>query len=868
MKRRVRKILVWFGGVFLGLVLLLFVLGYFFEDKIHLMAIKELGKALNARIEVADTDVSFLSYWPDVQVELEGVTLNPIGSEGNRDVIAVHSAKLRINLWSFFSDRMEISGVRLDRPAVDLRRSPEGDWNLADMFRTQPSGEDGGSEGPLTFQLSDVRILDGRFAYEDQQEGADIALDSLFLKLSGDFNADRTDFDTELAFHLGHWRDRRWSWLRDKHVHADLLVDTQLEGVEAYRIREADVQIAAVQLNVGGDVVREDGDYRINLAYNTSRNDFDAFMSLLPGGLLDTGREYEYDGEFKVHGWVQGLAGKAKSPSVYAEYAVENGSFHYVDYESRLTEVQMSGSCLYKDDAPADSYFKVDQFTADLRGKPIVGKVDYSNFSDPRLGFELNGDLALEDVREFYPAFADSSHLKGQVSVNLLVDGRIADFRANNYRAVRASGSVDMQGVDIRDRRVVHPVEGLTGSIKVDNDHIQVTSLKGKVGHSDFDVKGLVTEYLPWFFEKDATIRGNIELASNNLDLNDWLLDEAGPTGDGEGDEFRFRLPENVDFEVRARVGQFHFAKFDAEAVTGRCHLHDRFLDLDQLSMRTLEGEMTVSGKVHALSDKRCEVRLDARASSIDINKTFRTFDQLAAFALVKENLYGRFSGDVFIAAELNEYLEIDPASLVSTGNVALANGRLVDFEPLEGLAGFVKLEDLKDIQFSDVQTTYRIQDSQFYIPGMSLSANQYKLDISGRHGFDNSLDYHVAVELPRKAAKRSRSEDVLALVDVEPETKARIVIPVHVTGTVDHPKYSLDGGFVRQSIDQSIAQEGKELRDAFSREIDEEFGGRDSLEVDDLIEVEEDSTKKAVSLLDKLKKPLGKVRFPRKGSK
>ena len=175
------------------------------------------------------------------------------------------------------------------------------------------------------------------------------------------------------------------------------------------------------------------------------------------------------------------------------------------------------------------------------------------------------------------------------------------------------------------------------------------------------------------------------------------------------------------------------------------------------------------------------------------------------------------------------------------------------------------------DIRISDVQTNYRIEDSHFFIPGMSLTANEYKLDVRGRHGFDNSLDYHVAVELPRKSARQSGSPEIRSIVDIEPEEKARIVIPVHVTGTADHSKYALDGGFVRNSIDQKVKDEGNELREAFQTEIAEEFGGRDSLEVDDLIEVEEDpadTSKKAVSLLDKIKKPFGKVKFPRKGSK
>ena len=68
--KRFKKILKWSAISLVSLILLLVFLGYLFEDRIHLYAIKELGKALNARIEVRETNVSFLRSWPSVRVEL------------------------------------------------------------------------------------------------------------------------------------------------------------------------------------------------------------------------------------------------------------------------------------------------------------------------------------------------------------------------------------------------------------------------------------------------------------------------------------------------------------------------------------------------------------------------------------------------------------------------------------------------------------------------------------------------------------------------------------------------------------------------------------------------------------------------------
>lgn len=867
--KRIRKILFWFSGVVAGLIGILFLLGYLFEDQIHLMAIRELGKALNARIEVRETNVSFLRSWPDVQVELEGLSINPEGQRPQKDVIGVASARLKIDLFSFFSDEMKVNAVKLVEPEVFIERDLEGDWNFADLFQTESRTEGGDKSDAMRFGLQGVKFKNGAFRYVDQSSGLVFHADSLSLGLAGDFTADRTDFNTQLAFHLIRWQDPRMVYARDKHIAADLLVDARFGEGEAYRIREGELSLAAVALNLGGEIVRKEKGYDLNLAYNTSRNDFDAFLSLLPGGLLETGREYEYEGAFAMHGWVRGEAGEGKMPVFYSEYSVENGAFRYTDYESRLTEVQMDGSFLYEEERPSESHFKINSLAAKLRNRPVTGHFAYLNFKDPRLSVEIDGALNLEDVREFYPPFADSSQLDGDVTVNLMVEGRIADFEEERYQEVHARGDIAFDRVTVADDRLLYPVRELFGAIKVDNQHIQVDKLVGQIGHSDFLIRGTVTEYLPWFFEDGKRVRGRIELTSQVLDLNDWLVEEQGASRPaGEQERFVFRLPDMVDFEVRARVDDFRVAKFRASSITSRCRLHDRQLGIHQLNMEAFDGSMALSGALRAVRPDLLRFQVDVTTESIDVNQTFRTLDQLAAFALVEENLFGSYTGDVHLEGELNQFLDIDPGSLYSYGDVEMRNGRLVDFEPLEGLAGFVKLEDLKDIQFSDVQTNYRIEDNFFYIPGMEMTANAYALTVRGRHGFDNSLDYYVSVGLPRKAARRSSNSEIQSLIDVEPEERNRIVIPVHITGTVDKPKYALDGGKVKSTVKEGMIAEKEELREGFQKEIESEFGEQDTMRVEDLIEEEVDTTKKVISLRDKLKNPFKKLRSPRKGSK
>lgn len=875
--RRIRKILKWSAGTLLGLVLTLVILGYIFEDKIHLYAIRELGKSLNARIEVQETNVSFLKSWPAVNVELEGLRINPVGSSYPEDVISVASANFRIDFWSVFTDRFEISGVRLRKPKMNMVIDEEGNSNLADMFRPTRDSSESSEKENVHFQLEQVRFYDGIFAYEDQRSGLKVHLDSIFLKLKGDLSGEKSEVETEFALRLDQWKDGEMTWVRDKHLHAELLLDAVFDGIESYKVKDGTVQVASVELGLMGDVRRIGGNYMIDLNYRTNQNSFAAFMSLLPGGLLDTGREYEYSGDFSVKGWMRGLAGPGHAPDIGFDYEVENGAFQYVGYDARLSEVRLNGNFLLDQDAREASNFRVNDFHAKLSEKALEGSMTYKDFTNPRLSFALKGDVNLADIRDFYPKFAEKSNLQGDVAVDVFVEGRIADFRERRYQQIKAQGGAKFTQLRIEDPALDHPIENLDGQIRLDNRQIQVARLSGKIGSSDFDLKGTVSDYLPRLFGEESLVKGRLELISKRLDLNEWLLAEASAPGkaSASGDRFVFRLPKGVDFEIRADIASFQLADFQATSVITNCHLHDQQVKLHQLSLNSLEGSMSVTGKLAVLSSERCRVQLDAHIQDINVHKGCSSFHQLAAFALVENNLFGRFSGDINIKGELDQYLVLDPSSLTSYGTVEMRNGQLKDFEPLEGLAGFVKIEDLRDVHFSDVRTGYRIDEQTFYIPRLKVTANRYNLEVVGRHGFDNSLDYKVYVELPRKEAKRSRNQKVLDYIETDGGDPIRVIIPVRITGTVDHPKYALEGNYVKERVAVAVKKQGSDLKEGWKSETEELFGSNelpeDRNEVSDLIEVEEsprDTTKKSFFENIKDKNPLKKIRLPQFGGK
>ena len=854
--RVVKKVFKWFFGILFSLVIALVILGYIFEDKIHLMAIKELGKQLNARIEVRDTDVSFISGFPYIHVELKDLVINPKEQHHPEDFIRVGKLSLWLNFWSFFSDSYEIIACKLYEPDVKLILDKEGRWNYAGMFEKEEESEsiDLEEEGEVLFELAGVNMYGGRFEYRDEKTGDIFKTDSLEVNMEGDFASASTDLRAELEFWLDDWRSGSVAYA-GKHIAADLDLDAGFGDKISYTLREGQLRIASMVLDLSGKVDEQPGGYQFDLAYQTNQNSFRSFLSLIPANLLETGESYEYAGDFQVSGWLRGLAGPGSAPDIYADYSVKDGSFYYVGYPARLSGVRMKGSYLQSFSKPLESRLLVDDFQANLNEKGISGDLEYVNFADPRINFSLKGELDLQDLRGFSPALAENTAMEGLLGLDLKAGGRVEDFRNENFSRIHADGSLAFSKVRLEDPSFPMPVERVAGLVYIDNRQVRVDRLTAKVGHSDLALSGTVTQYLPYFFDSVGVMKGRLTLNSNRLDLNEWL--QQGSSGQQiihnaseTMAEYRYPDIERLDLSMTTNIRNFSMGQFKANQVSGSMRLHPDGLTLNSVYIAALSGNMNVTGQLQTLDPKNLAFDLDAEVEKVEVSMAFEAFDQLAAFALVKENLTGEFSGTIHLDGTLGPYMDIDPRTFRSYGNIQLQHGHLVDFEPLEAMAGFVKLEDLQDVRFSDVSTTYHLEDGWVNVPELKVWANDYFLELNGRHGLDNSLDYHVIIQLPQKEAKKSRNKRVLEFVEEESDPKKPIRLPVKVYGTVDEPHFGLEGKVVKENFKENLRHEGEEVTEGFKEEVNDIFGEQDTLGVDDMIEeVPSDNTGKGFKI-------------------
>ncbi len=113
--------------------------------------------------------------------------------------------------------------------------------------------------------------------------------------------------------------------------------------------------------------------------------------------------------------------------------------------------------------------------------------------------------------------------------------------------------------------------------------------------------------------------------------------------------------------------------------------------------------------------------------------------------------LAGKLSSQLTMNGNLNGDMMPDLSSLTGQGNLFLIEGVLKKFAPLEKLASTLQIDELKSITIKDIKNYIEFANGKVLVKPFTIKVKDIEMQIGGMHGFDQSIDYVVAMKVPRK---------------------------------------------------------------------------------------------------------------------
>jgi hypothetical protein len=799
MKRKALRILAWFGGLFIaGLVSFVVVL-YANQDKIINRVVQESNKLLTEPVAIASVDLSVKKF-PLASVMLSEVYCKGRNALSGDTLIYAEQIYLEFHLWKLFTGDWGIEGISLENGVLKLDFPENGEPN----YKIWNDNKD--SASATVFNLHKVQVKNLAFALEVHMQDLDLKAHLNSAELNGLFDRDHYALDSRADFRLKHLFYREKSYLKPNEITARL----NIEGTgEQIAFQDGKVNIAGFDFDFDGN-------------YDPERFVLDAAgTDLAIADLYDFYVDQQWSDarlDASISGWADlRFSGEFpttdKEATYQLDFEIERGNLRKDKVE--LKALAVTGSYQHLNDIER---IDLKSFSGNGKSGRIKGALSLSDFEAPIVNLKLVSDLELSEWMLFLP-LDTLTHPEGRLAVDINLSNQLRSLKkltASELKKTRASGHIELKKVGFGFRNSDKTIDKLNASLSFGGDHLDIDNFYFQTGQSDVYLSGHFSNVLGYLFFKKEKLKLDTRVRSQELHVEDFLL--TGKSGSGE---YSLDFARSLEMDLQVDVAQLYFDSFYAEDVSGGLAISQGLIRGQNLSFQADQGKFDGEFSINMKGSGNYRLMANMKATNADLHELFVSFSDFGQEELVAENIYGRADMDLKLSSELSPTLYLPPESVYLTADLHIRDGILKDYQPMMALSDYAEIEELKEVRFSQLSNQISISESVIYIPDMLIESNVLDMQLRGEHHFDNSINYSMKLRLAdvlfsKRKSKHKQTEFDEHLTEVEGSDDPNIY--VKMLGTASYPIISLDKERMNNSIKNDLKQQGKELKQIFTK--------------------------------------------------
>jgi hypothetical protein len=824
--RRIFKFVGRSALVFLVLLALLVGWAYTFEDEIKARALAELQTGLTTDMKVGSIEYSVLRSFPYASLECRQIVL--MGGFGQNDtLVRAEVLSFDIGLIALIKGDITFRSITLSDGDLDLRRDAQGQGNYL-IWKTDTAA----STTESAFDV-DRLVLEGvSVTYDDRMSDVRVSVKRAEAEFSGALDGDLVSFAGDIATPSLFVETGGTVWVDKAPLSGKLesVLDTESGK---YSFENVDFDLAGLQ--VGGNLtVTSSQKTHISAGIAVNSTDLDAARVLIPApyrGVIDG---YELDGSASAQ---LDLAGFSDELLWDLHATVNDASLEHLETGAKLDRV--NGVYAISGGGERQGAISIESTEARLGSGRIALRGSINSFNEPTMQLTLEGELRLNELMEL-AGVTDRIQADGRLAVEIGFAGRwpvvkndsTSTIDPNLLRQSRYNGIAELTGVSFITPDMPRAVEQLNGRLNFEGDYASVKELSLRIGDSDLQVSGTLSNVLPWVLTNDQVLVVNARSQSKRIDLNSLLAADDS----SNDDSYAFVLPNDLDLRLETKVDELVFRNFTATGISGSLELNQSGLRVNPMRFKSCNGNANLE---LAVTPAKGGFRVAAAGvmSAIDIRKLFFAFEEFGQEVVTSANLRGTCAVDAVFTASMSEKLQLDPKSIISSIDLTIENGELIALQSLADIAAYMREnklispfievdrleEKMRHIRFATLENRIEIRDERIYLPMMDVKSSAIDIKASGSHWFDDRIDYSVGLYLRDILVRKDRTE----FGDIEDDGLGSRFF-LSMKGTVDDPQFGYDREAKKEIRKEERRQERETLKQILKDDLNP-FKKRDS---------------------------------------
>jgi len=804
-------------GIWVGVIFLLLLLAPFlFKGKIIEMVKSTANDMLNAKVEFSDLNLSFIRNFPNASITIDDFSVVGV-DEFEQDTLA-RFERLRVvaDLKSIFGDQIVVKKILLKNPYAFAKVLPNGkaNWDIMKETEEEETAEQDTTSSSFNLQLQSFVIENANVYYVDSTLNMSAALENLNFTLRGDMQQSVTNLDIYTTIERICYELDKVMLVNNADAEAKLLVQADLDNMK-FTFGENSVRLNAIKLNFEGWLAMLENGYDMDIKLNAPTTQFKDLLSMIPAIYTKDFETIQTKGSLALDAYVKGQMIDSLYPSFDVKLKVADAYFKYPELPTSVDNINISAEASNPGGDLDLTELNVDNFSFQIGKNPFKIYLYAKNLlSDIYFKAGANGVLNLGTIKDVYPL--DSMELSGILTADLALAGRMSYLDNEQYDKFSASGTLALndavyKSTDLPDVAISAMQMAFTSK------NVALNKCDVQVANTDVHATGTLENYIAYVL-KDETLKGTLNLTSNQIVVNDFVSDEETTetlateptaTAETESADSLLLLPQNIDFTMKANLKKILYDKMTLDNLQGTITLKDGILNLKNANMGAFGGTMAMNATYDTSSEKDAKVAADLNIKEVLYTEVFKQMELVQKMAPIFECMTGKFSATMDFSGVMDETLSLVYPTVNGKGVIKSREVSVANLKALDAMAALLKNDDLKTLKAKNLTLPFEIKEGRVYTGPFDINSGNLAMTVQGSTGLDETIDYVTKVTIPQNV------------------TSLPVKVDVKIGGTFDKPKVSLGASETLNAV-KEVAKE--KINEASQKLIDEAKAQKEKL--------------------------------------
>lgn len=482
-------------------------------------AIDSVNEGLNGLLVVKDSRISPFANFPYVSIDLQNVVFYGEKNQEAEVIFSVDDLYIGFSVWDILVGKYNIKSLKLENGFLDLEKDLEGNINLLqaiDLDSASPKNEN----EELKINLSRISLDSFKVNFNDLSDLSAVKMDLSKGLASINFADDHiiVDFDSDMVF--DYLIGGETSFFANKHLGVEIELDYDQIKSEV-SITRSKLALEDAYLTLSGKAILGEETF-LDLEIGGEKPDFSLLAAFLPNETGAALKKYQNEGDVYFQGSVSGVVGNGKVPKIAFEFGCDNAYFVNPDKNRKVDDLRFSGFFTNGSERSLKtSEFQLLNFYAKPDQGKFEGKLVIRDFEDPYVKVNLNADLDLEFLSQFFEVDGLEG-FSGQVVVNMDFDEIInLDSGAMGMTGVKNSleSELIVKNLNFKLQDYPLPIKSANIYAFMRNGKLRLENLSFKIGDSDFKLSGSIDDFPALVHGQNKAIRTELKAMSRTIDL-------------------------------------------------------------------------------------------------------------------------------------------------------------------------------------------------------------------------------------------------------------------------------------------------------------------------------------------------------------